>query len=222
VALTTKTSNPDGSLSSQTFSWDLALNRADASIPAPVPSTASDRITLTGTVLVAPAVLSITSVTPSVVEKGQTTEIGTVTPGLAGDTLTLQQTGGSGVLALQLVNGVEEVIYTAPSTIAVSTLDTVSYTISDQHNDAIATGSASVQLDAGPRITSVTPSVVEKGQTTELGTVTPGLAGDTLTLQQRGTRAAIGERRRGGDLHRTVDHRRQYTGYGLLHDHGPA
>jgi Ca2+-binding RTX toxin-like protein len=125
-------------------------------------------------------------VTPSVVEKGQTTEIGTVAPGLAGDTLSLQQTAGSGTVTLQLVNGVEEVIYTAPSAIAASTLDTVSYTIRDQHNDAMATGSASVQLDAGPSITSVTPSVVEKGQTTEIGTVTPGLAGDTLTLQQTG------------------------------------
>ena len=33
--------------------------------------------------------------TPAVVEKGQTTEIGTVTPGLAGDALSLKQTGGS-------------------------------------------------------------------------------------------------------------------------------
>ena len=191
VALTTKTSNPDGSLSSQTFSWNVATNSADASIPAPVPSTASNQITLTGTVFVAPVGPSITSVTPSVVEKGQTTEVGTVTLGLAGDTLALQQTGGSGALALQLVNGVEEVIYTAPSVIAASTLDRVSYTISDQHNDTMATGSASVQLDAGPSITSVTPSMVEKGQTTEVGTVTPGLAGDTLTLQQTGGRGTL-------------------------------
>jgi Ca2+-binding RTX toxin-like protein len=127
---------------------------------------------------------SITAVTPSVVEKNQSTEIGTVTPGLAGDTLSLQQTGGNGTLALQLVGGVEEVIYTAPPTIATSTPDTVSYTISDQHNDAMAAGSASVQLDAGPSITAVTPSVVENGQTTEIGIVTPGLAGDLLTLQQ--------------------------------------
>jgi hypothetical protein len=48
--------------------------------------------------------------------------------------------------ALQLVKGVEEVIYTAPSTIA-NTLDTVSYTISDQHNDA-ATGSNTVPVAA--------------------------------------------------------------------------
>jgi RTX calcium-binding nonapeptide repeat (4 copies) len=128
---------------------------------------------------------SITYVTPSAVEKGQATEIGTVTPGLAGDTLSLKQTGGAGTLALQLVNGVEEVIYTAPSAIPMSTLDKVSYTITDQFND-VASGSVAVQLDAGPSITSVTPSVVEKGQATEIGTVTPGLAGDTLSLKQTG------------------------------------
>jgi probable HAF family extracellular repeat protein len=127
---------------------------------------------------------SITPVTPSVVENGQTTEIGTVTPGLPGDTLTLNQTGGNGALALQLVNGVEEVIYTAPSQISASTVDAVSYTITDQYNDVAPSGSVAVQLDAGPSITSVTPSVVENGQTTEIGTVTPGLTGDTLTLQQ--------------------------------------
>jgi hypothetical protein len=129
---------------------------------------------------------SVTGVAPSVVEKNQSTEIGTVTPGLMGDTLSLQQTGGTGTLALQVVGGVEEVIYTAPSIIAASAVDTVSYTISDQHNDAMANGSASVQLDAGPSVTAVTPSVVEKNQTTEIGTATPGLAGDTLSLQQTG------------------------------------
>ena len=75
---------------------------------------------------------TIASVTPAVVEKGQSTEIGTVAPGLAGDTLTLKQTGGGGALALQLVGGVEEVIYTAPATVAASTLDAVSYTVTDQ------------------------------------------------------------------------------------------
>jgi Ca2+-binding RTX toxin-like protein len=129
---------------------------------------------------------SITAVTPAVVEKGQTTQIGTVTPGLPGDTLTLKQTGGNGTLALQLVNGTEEVIYTAPAAVAAGTQDTVSYTVADQNNDVAASGSVAVQLDAGPSITAVTPSVVEKGQTTVIGTVTPGLAGDTPTLKQTG------------------------------------
>ena len=91
VELTTTPPNT----SPQTFSWNLATNSADVSIPTPVPGTASNQFTMIGTVSVAPAGLSITSVTPSVVENGQATEIGTATPGLAGDTLTLQQTGGS-------------------------------------------------------------------------------------------------------------------------------
>ena len=41
VMLTTWAQNPDGSLgSSQTFSWNLATNSADVSIPAPVPGSA--------------------------------------------------------------------------------------------------------------------------------------------------------------------------------------
>jgi type VI protein secretion system component Hcp len=45
VALTTTQINPDGSLgSSQNFSWDVAQNRAGASIPAPTPSTAAGNI----------------------------------------------------------------------------------------------------------------------------------------------------------------------------------
>src|SRR5262249_43479678 len=53
VARTPTAQNSNGSLgNSQTFSWDLALNRADASIPAPVPSTAGGRITLTGNVTI--------------------------------------------------------------------------------------------------------------------------------------------------------------------------
>jgi hypothetical protein len=111
-------------------------------------------------------------------------------PGLAGDTLTLKQTAGSGALAFQLVNGVEEVIYTAPATVAASMLDAVSYTVTDQLGGT-ATGSASVQLDGGPTIASVTPAVVKKGQSTEIGTVAPGLAGDTLTLKQTGGGGAL-------------------------------
>jgi Ca2+-binding RTX toxin-like protein len=92
---------------------------------------------------------TIASVTPAVVEKGQSTEIGKVAPGLAGDTLTLKQTAGSGALAFQLVNGVEEVIYTAPATVAASMLDAVSYTVTDQHNDAVATGSSTIPVAGG-------------------------------------------------------------------------
>ena len=44
VELTTTAINPDGSLSPQTFSWDLATNAAGGSIPAPTPSTVAGNI----------------------------------------------------------------------------------------------------------------------------------------------------------------------------------
>ena len=81
---------------------------------------------------------TITSVTPSVVEKGQTTVIGTVKPGIASATLSLKQTGGAGTLSLVTVNGVEEIIYTAPANAPTGMLDTVSYTITDQYGDEAA------------------------------------------------------------------------------------
>ena len=126
---------------------------------------------------------TITTATPAVVEKGQSTEIGTVAPGLAGDTLTLKQTAGSGALSLRLAGGVEEVIYTAPATVAASTPDAVTYSVNDQFGDTTS-GTASIQLDAGPTITAVAPSVVEQNHSEEIGTVAPGLVGDMLTLNK--------------------------------------
>ena len=86
---------------------------------------------------------TITSVTPAVVEMGQSTDIGTVAPGLAGDTLALQQMAGRH--ALQPVGGVEEVFYTAPAAVTAS-IDAVTYTVADQQNDAVASSSATVPL----------------------------------------------------------------------------
>jgi autotransporter passenger strand-loop-strand repeat protein len=91
----------------------------------------------------------ITAVTPSVVENGQSTEIGTVTPGIAGAMLSLQQTGGVGTLSLVTVSGVEEVIYTAPKSVSASMLDNVSYTITDQFGD-VTTGSNTVPVAPAP------------------------------------------------------------------------
>ena len=123
---------------------------------------------------------SITSVTPSVVENGQTTEVGTVAPGLLGDTLTLLQTGGSGALALKLVNGVEEVIYTAPSSIAANKVDTVSYTISDQYNDVVTGSSAVPVAGAGEPITDLTAN--ESISVGNLNSAIDGRAGnDTIS-----------------------------------------
>ena len=88
---------------------------------------------------------TITSATPSVVEQGQTTVIGTVKPGIASATLSLKQTGGAGTLSLVTVNGVKEIIYTATANVTAGILDTVSYTIQDQYNDE-ATGSNTVPV----------------------------------------------------------------------------
>ena len=127
---------------------------------------------------------TLTSVTPAVIEQGQTTVVGSVSPGGSGDTLSLTQTGGSGVLSLVTVNGIQEIVYQAPAHVTSDAVDAVSYTIYDQQQATLVTGIASVQLDAGPSITAAAPSVLEKGQTTVIGTVTPGLPGDTITLSQ--------------------------------------
>ena len=130
---------------------------------------------------------TIAAATPDVVEQNQTTVVGTVTPGEAGDSLTLAQAAGSlGLLSLGAVqaDGTQQVIYTAPASVAASGIDPVGYTITDQHNDVVASGSASVSLDAGATIASAMPVVVEQGQTTVVGTVTPGLTGDALSLVQ--------------------------------------
>src|SRR6202007_1136075 len=109
---------------------------------------------------------TITPATPDVVEINQMTVVGTVTPGLPGDALNLvsQTETAGGTLSLQLVGGVEEIVYTAASAIPSRVVDNVSYSIDDQHHDAVATGSANVQLDAGPTITPATPDVVEINQ----------------------------------------------------------
>jgi len=92
--------------------------------------------------------------------------------------------GGTGTLALGAVqaDGTQQVIYTAPTSVGTSTLDAVSYTVADQHKDAVAKASASVQLDAGPSIIPVAPSQVAQGQTVTITNVSPGLSGDTLTI----------------------------------------
>ena len=128
-------------------------------------------------------VLSITDETPKIVGQGQSTLIGFVTSTNA-DILTLTQDEGDGTLSLEG----DDIYYTAPASIATSVIDDVSYTIADQHNDT-ATDSASVQLDAGPKIALATDELaeLESGQHTDVAIVTPGLAGDTLTLTQPST-----------------------------------
>ena len=127
---------------------------------------------------------AISPATPQTVEAGQTTVVGTVMPSIPGQTLSLAETAGSGTLALGMAqpNGAQPILYTAPASVTASTLDLVSFAISE--NGASSLGSAMVQLDPGPAVASQAPVPVEIGQFTLIGTATPGLNGDTLVLAQ--------------------------------------
>ena len=99
---------------------------------------------------------------------------GLVRPGLAGDTETItaaKATTGSSTLAGGVLS------YTAPA----SGTDTLTYTVTDQLGET-ATSTVKVTVDSGPKITAATPAKVGHGQTVQVGTVAPGLAGDALTL----------------------------------------
>src|SRR5579883_404919 len=112
---------------------------------------------------------------------GATVTVGTAAPGLAGDTLTLTElTGPAG--AVTLSHGV--VTFAAPA--GASGNVAFSYQISDQLGDASAVVSDSLAVDPGPSVTDTTTAgeKVAHGTTVEVGTVRPGLAGDTLTLTE--------------------------------------
>ena len=131
--------------------------------------------------------LSVKVVTPQqTLEKGQAVDVATVTPGLPGDTLTVETTQGAGIVSLGPVqpDGSQELIYTAPASIANSVEDSPHYVITDTTYNKPTDGSVSVQLDAGPKIHSARPASVGEGQTTVVGTVDPGFSGDLLTLTQ--------------------------------------
>ena len=98
-----------------------------------------------------------------------------ITPGEPGDSETIVAVSGHAVLA----NGV--VTYTAP----VAGPDSFTYTVEDQWAD-IATGTVAVTVDPGPQVTTTVPAEIGHGQTIQVGTVTPGLPGDTLSLTTTG------------------------------------
>jgi hypothetical protein len=126
----------------------------------------------------------LTAATPGTVEAGQTIVIGTVSPGAAGDALSVALTSGSGEISLGNTqpDGSQTVIYTAPGAISTSQIESLSYTVTDSINGKSTKGTASVQLDRGP---SITNGQAEIGQGTSvnltqtlLNGVTPGLSGD--------------------------------------------
>jgi hypothetical protein len=101
---------------------------------------------------------------------GQSFTIGTVTPGEIGDLLSFAGTisgGGS----LSLVGN--EVVYTAPSSIAANGTVAVSYSVADQYDDALAQGSAMLELEVASVPTLVVPvGVLElSGSAASLGAI---------------------------------------------------
>ena len=130
---------------------------------------------------------TLTALAPSALEKGQSTVIGVVSPPSAGDTLTLTQTGGTGTVALgPVVNGQQQVIYTAPGASGSAVSTAVAYTVTDAQTGGAVSGSATVALDPGPAATAVAATALQGGQTEVVGYATPGLAGDTLSIQKTG------------------------------------
>jgi len=109
-----------------------------------------------------------------------------ITPGQPGDSETIVAVSGNAVLA----NGV--VTYTVPTVGP----DGFTYTVEDQWGD-IATGTVAVTVDPGPQVIITVPAEIGHGQTIAVGTLTPGLAGDTLSLTTtspgRGTLSLTGE-----------------------------
>lgn len=121
-------------------------------------------------------------------EAGQAEVIGTAAPGLPGQTLTLQQTGGSGTVSLGPVqaDGTSQILVAAPSHLLASTTTALTYILTDSQSGATTQGSANVSFDAGPSVTATVPAAVGHGKTVTIATVAKGLAGDTLQLVSTG------------------------------------
>jgi hypothetical protein len=120
---------------------------------------------------------------------GATTPIGTATPGLGGDTLTLTQLSGSAAGTVTLNGGT---INFAPAN--ASGTAAFSYQIRDQLGDLSAVISDTLTVDPGPMAGNAHVYIIP-GQTVDLTSLllsldTPGLPGDTLTLSAVGTRRA--------------------------------
>lgn len=103
----------------------------------------------------------VTGYAPTTVEASQSVIVGTVSPGVAGDSLSLIQTGGFGTVSLSSVqNGVQNILYTAPKSVPTSAQDQISYIIREAEQGTQTAGSSIVTLDPGPALTLATPSPV--------------------------------------------------------------
>ena len=97
-----------------------------------------------------------------------------ITPGLAGDTETITAVSAKLGTATLTAGAVS---YTAP----VTGPDVVTYTATDQLGE-VASGSVTVTVDTGPKLTGVTVAKVGHGQTVKAATVLPGITGDQVSL----------------------------------------
>ncbi len=123
----------------------------------------------------------------TVIERGQSIVIGTVTPDLPNDTLTVTPTSTTrGTIGIVAAGDADQVVYTAPGLIASSETDDAGYTVTDEHGGSV-TGAAAITLDSGPTLSPTAPRSLVRGQSTVLGTVIPGLPGDQETLTQTGS-----------------------------------
>jgi len=122
---------------------------------------------------------TVSTTTVKAVGHDKTVLIGSATPGLAGDVLSLATpTAGRGTLLL--VDG--KISYQAPDSAG---LDSLGYVVTDQLGHAVS-GTFATTVDGGPILT-VGMLLAGHGQSVPLSTllaglVTPGLTGDTVTI----------------------------------------
>ncbi len=136
---------------------------------------------------------------PGTVEASQFIQIGTVTPGIVGDTLHVSSNAAGKVTLGTVVgvNGQVAVLYQAPAVVATSHIDHFAYTVTDQYNDVAPVAGVTVALDAGPKITALQPGTnvptgtIEIGQVIKLGTVQAGYATDTLSIAATATGGTV-------------------------------
>jgi hypothetical protein len=193
--IATETLNAAGSVSFTglapgSYRAALILPAGDVVTQAPASVSATSGSSATVTEAIAQDI-TLTALAPATLEQGQTTDLATVQLALPLDQLTLQQTGGAGTLQLLMLGGTETVVYTAPATIAASGSSAISYILTDVTAGITQAVTAGVTLDAGPVVTPTPGALIAPGQTVAVATVAPGVAGDTLVLQQSGTALAL-------------------------------
>ena len=137
-----------------------------------------------------PSVTNTTTVGEKVAH-GTTVPVGTAAPGLAGDTLTLNELSGPAG-AVTLSGGI--VSFAAPANASGNVA--FSYQISDQLGDLSAVISGTLAVDPGPMVGNA-HVYVPAGSSVDLTSLllsldTPGLPGDTLTLSAVGTAGTLG------------------------------